>query len=62
MSCKDEKSKLIEEFKKFPKTIKKKELTQWLIEKQKVNRSYCTHISIIQLINTAEKCGIKVIL
>lgn len=60
MIDKSDMNKLKRDFGELPNMISKNQLTEWFLGKQKVNRFYCIQASVLEIVNAAEKCGIKV--
>lgn len=45
----------------LPKSIKKNDLIDWLLDRQTKMRLYCHDITVQELMRSAERCGIKVV-
>ena len=60
MIYRSEMNKLRQDLKELPKVVNKSELTEWFLGKQRINKQYCSQASVLEIINAAEKCGIKV--
>lgn len=45
----------------LPKSIRKNDLVDWLLDKQTKMRLYCHDITVKELMRSAERCKIKVV-
>lgn len=49
------------DMKELPEEISRNKLIDWFLEKQKSKNSYCTSVTVAEIIIVADICNIKVI-